>query len=1049
MKKRFLSALFAVLLLLPILTLSVNAYAPEEISEPAFEGYIIKLTDGAELPDFADSGTLEPIPYAEGMYVTLDPLDVLPILAEGTLEYFVRDQLLEAFDTSYEGPSGQDVPDQWYQSFIEAEALWNAGLNGSGAKVAVIDSGIYAAHEDFSAGKISGQSFLTDSNGDLTGDVYSADATGHGTFVSGIIGAVRGNSKGINGIADGAELLAARCFPSGPVRTSDVISAIYYAINADADVINMSFGGSATESLYVALSTPINSALEKGIILVAAVGNDGNANLQYPAGLDGVIGVGAVDRTGEVALSSTRNRSVYVTAPGSNMPGVSNAGANRYTTGSGTSYAAPVVSALAAIARQVDPAIDGEDFMALLKESAVDRGDAGYDYLYGYGIVSGSGLYNALHRDIAITYVLNDGELADNALASFTIDRVGDATLPIPTRSGYVFAGWYDNVLLDGSPLTVVPRGTVAGVTYYAKWYDTAQAEVEAITVLGVPAEKTDSGFTVLLPLGTVVANLQSTDISITPRYSDAAVTTPVSADNGVTWTFSVTKGASANHTLTVELELYGTPVAGATVIGAATPASLDGVTVAQLFSTNLSTAFIGTTALTSYEIASSNGGGAAAIAPDGKTLTYTPSYADAGKSVSIAVRARTGNFASTNDLAVSVTVGALPPSNSVSGASIDTFDKNLGTEDLELYYYAYGNNLTGISCDGAPLTEGTQYTFGSGDLLGANIVLLKAAYLKTLSTGAHTVTFTFDDGRTSNTSSVNLTVTATTYTVTFNGNGGTPATTTRVVIPGGKVDPLPTVTRTDYHLTGWKTGVSSGTVFNASTAVTGSITVYAQWEADSSGGGGGSFGGGPGGGSPPTEKESEKPAEELEEEETPPEEAPVTPPGAVLALFTDVKSGEWFYDDVAFAVAEGLFRGTDVNTFSPNGAMTRAMLITVLARLDGQDTDGGSTWYSKSLSWGVSHGITDGSNPDNNITREQLVTILYRYAGSPDAGGGAADSRFRDAGAVADYAKAAFAWAVSLGIINGDDRGNLNPQGNATRAEVAAMLHRFIENVQ
>ena len=118
-------------------------------------------------------------------------------------------------------------------------------------------------------------------------------------------------------------------------------------------------------------------------------------------------------------------------------------------------------------------------------------------------------------------------------------------------------------------------------------------------------------------------------------------------------------------------------------------------------------------------------------------------------------------------------------------------------------------------------------------------------------------------------------------------------------------------------------------------------------------------------------------------------------------------------------------------------------MLMTVLARYAGEDTTGGATWYEKSMEWAKAKGVSDGTNPNANITREQLVTMLYRYAGSPKADG-KLDS-FSDAASVSTYAADAMQWAVANGIVNGSN-GKLNPQDNATRAEVAAILMRFCE---
>ena len=158
---------------------------------------------------------------------------------------------------------------------------------------------------------------------------------------------------------------------------------------------------------------------------------------------------------------------------------------------------------------------------------------------------------------------------------------------------------------------------------------------------------------------------------------------------------------------------------------------------------------------------------------------------------------------------------------------------------------------------------------------------------------------------------------------------------------------------------------------------------------------------------------------------------------------YSDVKTGDWFNAAVKYVSAKGLMSGTSADKFAPSATTTRAMLMTVLARYAGEDTTGGATWYEKSMEWAQAKGVSDGTNPNANITREQLVTMMYRYAGSPKADG-KLDS-FSDAASVSTYAASAMQWAVANGIVNGSN-GKLNPQDNATRAEVAAILRRFCE---
>ena len=158
---------------------------------------------------------------------------------------------------------------------------------------------------------------------------------------------------------------------------------------------------------------------------------------------------------------------------------------------------------------------------------------------------------------------------------------------------------------------------------------------------------------------------------------------------------------------------------------------------------------------------------------------------------------------------------------------------------------------------------------------------------------------------------------------------------------------------------------------------------------------------------------------------------------------FSDVNS-HWAKDAIGFVSARELFQGEGPSAFVPDGGMSRAMLMTVLARLDVANTAGGGTWYAGGMDWAVAHGVSDGSNPDGIITREQLVSMLYRYAGSPPVGGEALS--FTDAQTVSSYAQASMHWAVENEILHGYEDGSLAPGGSATRAEVAAVLTRYVE---
>lgn len=166
---------------------------------------------------------------------------------------------------------------------------------------------------------------------------------------------------------------------------------------------------------------------------------------------------------------------------------------------------------------------------------------------------------------------------------------------------------------------------------------------------------------------------------------------------------------------------------------------------------------------------------------------------------------------------------------------------------------------------------------------------------------------------------------------------------------------------------------------------------------------------------------------------------------------FDDVSDNYWGAEAVAFASSRELFVGTSETTFAPDTAMTRAMIVTVLARFEGVDTTTGSTWYEAGQQWAMQNGVSDGSNMDASLTREQLVTMFYRYAqskGYDTTQGGMAIREYADFEQISDYAAEAMTWAVNTGIINGTSSTTISPQGPATRAQVATILMRFIEGM-
>ena len=167
------------------------------------------------------------------------------------------------------------------------------------------------------------------------------------------------------------------------------------------------------------------------------------------------------------------------------------------------------------------------------------------------------------------------------------------------------------------------------------------------------------------------------------------------------------------------------------------------------------------------------------------------------------------------------------------------------------------------------------------------------------------------------------------------------------------------------------------------------------------------------------------------------------------LNQFADINPSAWYIEAVRYAYVNNLMNGVSDTVFAPDSKLTRAMLVTILARNAGFNTDGGDTWYTRAVVWGMDNDITDGTNMTGDVTREQFVTMLYRYANEilgMDTSSRADLSQYDDVGSVSQWAFDAMSWAVAEGLVRGRTETTLAPRGNTSRAEAAMLLMRFAE---
>ncbi|MEA3321822.1 MAG: S8 family peptidase [Bacillota bacterium] len=373
MNKFFRKLAILSLAVMMVLSFSFTSADASAKGKPVMKEYLIGLKAG---PSIAKADTLVATlgGSVEHQFKHMKVLHIkLPEVAAAALE---KNPLVEYVEENVEmHATAQTVP--YGLPHIKADVALAQGITGSGVKVAVLDTGIDASHEDLKVA--GGASFVPEEPDALT------DGNGHGTHVAGTIAAVN-NNTGVLGVSYDVDLYAVKVLSSGGSGTlAGIAQGIEWAIDNNMDVINMSLGGSTGSST---LKQASDNAYNSGIVVVAAAGNSGSFfglvnTIGYPARYDSVIAVGAVDSNNNRASFSSVGSQLEVMAPGvsinSTLPG------NQYGELNGTSMASPHVAGAAALLLAQNPNMTNVEVRERLRNTATNLGSS---FNYGYGVIN-------------------------------------------------------------------------------------------------------------------------------------------------------------------------------------------------------------------------------------------------------------------------------------------------------------------------------------------------------------------------------------------------------------------------------------------------------------------------------------------------------------------------------------------------------------------------------------------------------------------------------------------------------------------------------------
>lgn len=423
--KPFVSSLLLILLgILFLVPISVNAnqisYAEDEI--------IVKFKSGTNIDKTTDKHSTWKI-HRKNQKLRLARIklpkgtdvknEILKLKGNPDIEY-VQPNYIYSVELI---PNDPNYNLQWGLPKIKADQAWDISTGNNSVTVAIIDTGVDTDHPDLAASLVTGYNAINNSSN-------ANDDHGHGTHVAGIAAGIINNSAGISGVSGKSRIMPVKVLGSnGSGYTSDITEGIYWAVDHGAKVINMSLGGPYYDQ---ASQDAVDYAYSKGVIVIAAAGNDNTSSPSYPAALNHVIAVSATDQNNGKAWFSNYGSYVDLAAPGVSIYSSTFDGSYGYK--SGTSMASPFVAGAAALLLSQDNTMTPSELETTLENTALDLGAAGRDNNFGYGLID----VNAAIKTVNPTLPPKGN-----------IDKPGG----LETISGnYAVSGWF----LDGASVSKI-----------------------------------------------------------------------------------------------------------------------------------------------------------------------------------------------------------------------------------------------------------------------------------------------------------------------------------------------------------------------------------------------------------------------------------------------------------------------------------------------------------------------------------------------------------------------------------------------------------------